>query len=160
MPPSVYVETTILSYLTAWDSRDPVMAGRQKVTREWWEMRRRDFILCGSQEVRREAAGGDPVAATRRLQAATELTLLAVTPEATALAAVLQARARIPERAKADAVHVAVAAVHGVDFLLTWNLRHLANAAVRPAMEAACRAAGYAPPAIATPDQLLLPPGG
>lgn len=155
MPPSVYVETTILSYLTAWPSRALVMAARQQVTRDWWAARRHAYALYGSDLVLEEAGAGDPAAAARRLEASRGLTLLPLTAPVAALAAELQARAQIPERAKADAAHVAVAAVHGVDFVLTWNLRHLANAQLRPAMEAACRAAGYAPPVIATPDALM-----
>lgn len=97
----------------------------------------------------------DADAAARRLAAAAGIALLEPTPAVAALAAALRARARLPERAAADAVHVAFAAVHGVDYLLTWNLRHIANAELRPAMEAACREVGYAPPVIATPDALM-----
>ena len=155
MPPAVYVETTILGYLTARRTRDLVAAARQQVTREWWAARRGRYALYVSELVLAEAALGDPDAAARRLAAAQGIALVEPTPAVAALATTLRARARLPERAAADAVHVALAAVHGVDYLLTWNLRHIANAELRPAMEAACRAAGYAPPVIATPDELM-----
>ena len=155
MPPSVYLETTILSYLTARPARDLIGAARQQVTRDWWGERRQRYTLYVSEVVLAEAAVGDPDAAARRLDAAAGLPLLEITAAVAALAVTLRARVRLPERAAVDAVHMATAAVHGVDYLLTWNLRHIANAELRPLMEAACRAAGYAPPVIATPDELM-----
>lgn len=130
-------------------------AARQQVTREWWDGPRRRFELYVSELVLAEAAAGDPTASARRLAAADGLPLLEVTPAVTGLAAELARRVRLPARVAADAVHVALAAAHGVEYLLTWNMRHIANAELRPAMEAACRAAGYAPPVIATPDELM-----
>lgn len=102
-----------------------------------------------------EAAGGDPAAAARPLGYLAGLPLLDVIAEAAALAAALERLARLPAKATVDALHIALAAVHGVDYLLTWNMRHIANAELRPAIEAACRRAGYAPQVIATPDMLM-----
>ncbi len=156
MKPRVYVETTVPSYLTAWPSRDLVRAAHQQVTREWWAGRAK-FELYSSRLVVRECQAGDARAAADRLAALASVPLLEQTQEAAALAEDLLAGVPLPERAASDAVHIAIAAVHGVDFLLTWNCTHIANATLRPRIEAVCRAAGYEPPIICTPEEL---PGG
>ena len=155
MPPTVYVETSVVSYLAARPTSDLVTQARQRLTHAWWSARRGSFELLTAQPVLDEAAAGDPGAAARRLGYLAGLPLLNVTPEAVALGAALQRLARIPAKAAADALHIALAAHHGVDYLLTWNMRHIANAELRPAIEAACRRAGYGPPVIATPDELM-----
>ena len=136
-------------------TRDLVTDARQRLTRAWWAARRPAFDLVIAQPVLTEAAGGDAAAAARRLGYLAGLPQLAVTDEALALAAGLERLARLPARAAVDALHIALATVHGVDYLLTWNMRHIANAELRPAIEAACRRAGYEPPVIATPDMLM-----
>ena len=155
MPPSVYVETTIFSYLTARATTNVVAAARQQVTQTWWATRREAFSLFISELVLEEAAAGDPVAADRRLTVARPVPLVNIAEAALTLAPELQTLARLPERARADALHIALAAVHGMDYLLTWNLRHIANAELRPRLEAACRARGYRPPVLCTPDELM-----
>ena len=155
MPPTVYVETTILSYLTARPTANVLAAARQEITRTWWATRRDAFTLFVSELVLEEAAAGDPDAAERRLAIAGALPLVNVTERALALAPELQAFARLPARAGADALHIALAAVHGIDYLLTWNLRHIANAELRPHLDHACRARGYRPPILCTPDELM-----
>ena len=134
----VYVETTVPSYLAAWPSRDLVRAAHQQITREWWA-NRDAFELYSSRLVVQECQAGDPQAAADRLEA-----LVRGVP--------------LPERAAADALHIAIAAVHGVDYLLTWNCTHIANVTLRPQIEAVCRAAGYECPLICTPEEL--PTGG
>src|ERR1039458_10389339 len=116
MKPRVYLETTIPSYLTSRPSRDLIIAGHQQVTKEWWE-NRDAFQLYISQLVVDEAAAGDPVAARERLKALQGLPLLDITPEVTELASGILASGRIPRKAAADAAHIAIAAVHGMDFL-------------------------------------------
>src|SRR5437899_2153048 len=155
MKPRVYLETTIPSYLTAWPSRDLVRAAHQQITREWWERRRSQFELFISQVVVRECQAGDPTAASERLEVVHDLPLLEQTEAATGLAEALLEQAPLPERATVDALHIAVAAVHGMDYLLTWNCTHLANATLRDPIESVCRASGYEPPAICTPEELL-----
>jgi len=155
MKPRVYLETTIPSYLTAWPSRDLVRAAHQQVTREWWEKRRTDFEVYISQVVPRECQAGDPTAASDRLAVLQDLPLLEQTEEATQLAQALVEQVPLLERAAVDALHVAVAAVHGMDYLLTWNCTHIANATLRGPIESVCRGNGYEPPAICTPDELL-----
>ena len=131
--PSLYLETSVLSYLAALPSRDVVTAARQQVARDWWAARRARFDLYVSQAVLAEAAAGDPAEAARRLAFVAGVPLVDVTAEAAALAQRLQALAAFPARAAADALHVALATAHGLDYLLTWNLRHIANAERRRA---------------------------
>lgn len=153
--PTLYLETSVLSYLAARPARDVVTAARQQVAHDWWGTRREGFVLYVSQAVLGEAAAGDPAEAARRLALVAGVPLLDITAEAASLAQRLQALAAFPARAGVDALHVALATVHGVDYLLTWNLRHIANAERRPRIERACRAAGYRPPVICTPDELM-----
>jgi predicted nucleic acid-binding protein len=155
MKPKVYVETTVISYLTAWRSRDLVMAAHQQVTEEWWRKCPGLFELVASELVVREASAGDPAAAQERLKALAAIPLLAITEPVADLAQKLIEGGALPEKAADDAFHVAVAVANGVDYLVTWNCKHIANATMRPRIEAVCRAAGYQPVMICTPDQLL-----
>jgi hypothetical protein len=150
----VYIETTILSYLTALPSRDLVRAAHQQITLEWWA-KRGDFSLFISEAVLAEAGRGDPAAAARRLQAAAGTDVLSATTQAQSLAADLLRSAALPQKAAIEAVHIALAAVHGMDFLLTWNCTHIANAIMRPRIEAVCQANGLRPPVICTPEELV-----
>ena len=155
MKPKVYLETTIPSYLTSRPSRDLVTAAHQQITREWWDTRRHDFDLFVSQMVIDEASAGDPEAATRRLEAVATLPLLDPQIEGIALAQMLIDSIPLPARAAADALHIAIAVVNGMDYLLTWNCTHIANAALRGRIEAACRSRGFRVPIICTPEELL-----
>jgi predicted nucleic acid-binding protein len=155
MKPKVYIETTVISYLTARPSRDVVVAGHQQTTREWWRTCRDRFDLVASQLVLGEAAAGDPEAARERLEVLGELNLLEVTLEASALARHLIESAAIPAKAAQDALHLGLAVTNGVGFLVTWNCRHLANAVLRTKIEETCRAAGYEPVVLCTPEELM-----
>jgi hypothetical protein len=155
MKPQLYLETTIPSYLTAWPSRDLIRAAHQEITREWWEQRRSEFDIFVSQVVVRECEGGDPDAAVRRLDAIRDLPLLEETAEAVALAGTLLSEVPLPEQAVVDALHIAVAATQGMNYLLTWNCTHIANASLRLRIESVCRVNGYEPPVICTPEELL-----
>jgi hypothetical protein len=152
--PSVYLETTIPSYLTAWRSPELVMAARQQITRDWWDARRQDFELFVSQLVIDEASAGDATAAARRLEVLEGITLLEFGDDANALSKLLTRQLSLPARAESDAVHIAMAVVNGIDYLLTWNCTHIANAVLRPKIEVACRALGYRMPVICTPEEL------
>ena len=142
MKPKAYLETTIASYLTAWPNRDLIMAANQATTREWWENRRDAFQLFISQTVIKESSAGDQDAAQRRLEFLKPFPLLDITEEVETLAAKLIAEVPLPPKAQADAVHIAVAAVHGMNYLLTWNCTHIANATLRTQIEAVTRSAG------------------
>jgi hypothetical protein len=154
MKATVYLETTIPSYLSAWPSRDIVRAAEQEVTREWWKARDR-FELFVSAIVLDEVAAGDPAAAAQRIEALAGIQLLAMSQEAEALGALLLRQAALPPLAAIDSLHIALAAVHGMNYLLTWNCKHIANATMRGKIEEVCRAAGVEPPLICTPMELL-----
>jgi predicted nucleic acid-binding protein len=127
MAERVYIETTIVSYLTAWPARDVVVAGHQQVTRDWWDTCRAKYELCVSQLVLGEAAAGDSQAAQERLAVLSSMTVLETTSAALELAKDLIQRGALPAKATDDALHIAVAAVHAILYLLTWNCRHLAK---------------------------------
>ena len=150
----VYIETSVVSYLASRPSRDLVVAGRQQLTHTWWEVRRPAFDLVISQVVLDEVRAGDPNAAQRRLVFIADLPLLDVTTATAELAATLIERVPLPTQAGADAAHMAVAAFHGVDFLMTWNVAHIANATLRRRVEDICREQGYVAPILCTPDEL------
>ncbi len=155
MKPSAYLETTIISYLTAWPSRDLVTVADQEITRRWWESHRDEFDMYVSQPVVEEISAGDLGAAQRRLEALQGIPQLATTAEVNSLAKALFNRVPLPPRAQTDALHIAFAAVHGMNYLVTWNCSHIANAALRKQIEKICRDAGYEPPIICTPRELL-----
>lgn len=153
--PVVYVETTVISYLTARRNRDLIVAAHQEVTREWWDQRRDSFRLIASQLVLAEASAGDPTPARRRVELLEAIELVEATPEALALARSPVAGGAIPASAPEDALRVALAATNGAAYLLTWNCKHIANAAIRNKIERECERAGLAPPVLCTPLELL-----
>jgi hypothetical protein len=155
MAERVYIETTVVSYLTARPNRDVVIAGHQQVTHEWWDRRRESYELCVSQLVVGEAAAGDSQAVQERLAVLRSMTVLETTPAALELAKELIKGGALPAKAADDALHIAVATTHAIPYLLTWNCRHLANATMRPIIESICTAKGYKAPIICTPEELL-----
>jgi predicted nucleic acid-binding protein len=155
MKPTVYIETTIVSYLTAWPSRDMMRLIHESLTQKWWADERSSFDLCISQVVVDEISRGDPVAAADRLKAVEKIRLLPLNEDIARLAGELAKALAIPARAKSDAAHLAAAAFHEVSYLLTWNCRHLANAVFADRIEQTCQNAGYNAPRIVTPQQLL-----
>jgi PIN domain len=153
MNPSVYVETSIVSYLAARPSRDVIVAAHQELTRRWWKGRR-SYRLFVSQIVRDEVVVGDPTARAKRVRMLHGIPALAVGEEATRLAAELIRRGALPKKATVDAFHIGIAAAHQIDYLLTWNCKHIANATMRGTIDAICRSAGLTPPTICTPEEL------
>jgi predicted nucleic acid-binding protein len=156
MKPTVYLETTIPSLLTAWPSRDVLIAGQQQATRDWWNERRLRYDLYVSVLVMAEVERGDAIAAKERLAKLHDCRILPFPKEAEELTRALMASRLIPAKAEADAAHVATAAVHGMDFLLTWNCRHIANAAIVEQLRGICTREGFAAPVICTPHELML----
>ena len=154
MRPTAYIETSVVSYLTARPSRDVVIAAYQEITREWWRDALERFDLVASALVIAEASAGDPDAARIRLEALEAVALLDATPDAENLANELVEHGAVPRSAVDDAAHIAIAVTNGIDFLVTWNFRHIANAAMRARIEQVCRGAGYEPPTICTPNEL------
>jgi len=155
MKPKLYLETTIPSYLTSWPSRDLIIAGHQQITKEWWKKRKRSFDLYISQLVVDEAKAGNDEAARERLKVISGLPLLDITKEVERLAIRILASRVIPEKASTDAAHIAIATVHGIDYLMTWNCVHLANATITKAVSRICRQEGFECPVICTPEELL-----
>jgi len=155
MKQRVYVETSVVSYLASQPSRDLIVAAHQELTREWWEERSGRFELVISELVEQEAGRGDPNAARARLAAIEGIAILAISDEAVAIAEHLVSSGPIPRESAADALHIAVATVNGIDYLLTWNYKHLANASLRVQIAALLEDTGYACPVICTPEELM-----
>lgn len=154
MKAKLYVETSVISYLTSRPSRDTISLGHQQLTREWWVRAVDEFEMFASRLVVAEAQLGDPAAAAARLTVLEPITLLAETAESRALAQKLLAAGGLPKKGASDALHIAVAAVHGMDYLVTWNCKHIANARMLRFVQATCRAAGFEPSVICTPEEL------
>ncbi len=131
------------------------MAAHQQTAREWWESRLGEFDLFISQFVIDEAALGDPGAAKRRLEVLADLPLLNPSEDVYQVANAIMAGVPLPGKAATDSLHIAVAAVNGMDHLLTWNCTHIANAEFRAGIENVCRDHGFGPPVICTPEELM-----
>ncbi len=151
----VYIETTVVSYLTAWLSRDLIRAAHQQITQEWWHNRRTDFEIFVSEFVINESSAGDTEAAEKRLEVLENIALLDVNLDVENLAKKLIEEKALPAKAVTDALHIAVASVHGIDYLLSWNCKHIANAEMQGAIEKVCLSEGYKCPKICTPEELL-----
>jgi len=136
---TVYIETSIVSYLTAKPSSDLLAAAWQKVTIDWWDTQRDRFDLFVSDIVIEEAGKGDDIAAARRLKALDEIPLLAVTNEVILFSEAIILAGAIPQKAIGDSLHIALSAVHGLDYLLTWNYRHIDNAETKPLIRKICQ---------------------
>jgi hypothetical protein len=152
---TVYLETTFVSYLVALPARDLVIAAHQQVTRDWWQRRRTQFRLVISQVVLDEISAGDESEVRKRLELVKPLPVLASSADAEALTAAIIEAGVLPEKAVRDAAHIALATVHGVQYLLTWNCRHLANAQISRRVSRICSEHGFVMPAICTPEELF-----
>ncbi|MCF7838674.1 MAG: type II toxin-antitoxin system VapC family toxin [Candidatus Marinimicrobia bacterium] len=152
---TVYIETSIPSYLTARPNRDVRATAWQQITIQWWEQEKPKYQLFVSELVLAEAGAGDPDAAQRRLNSLQGIREVTISDEAKSLAARLISGGGVPLHAEADALHVATASVHGMDYLLTWNCRHIDNAVTKPVIRSICAIAGYPCPEICTPLELL-----
>ena len=153
--PQVYIETSVVSMLTARMRDDVELTGYQKTTQIWWQTAGQRFELLASEYVIEEATRGDSDAAQRRLAALADLPALAISEEVQILGKRLVDELAIPRKAIEDAYHVAIAAVNGIDYLVTWNCTHIANLQMRRQIERVCRLVGYEPPIIGTPEELL-----
>lgn len=155
MRPTVYVETSVVSYLTARPSRDLVTAARQTLTLDWWEQATERWELAISALVIEEAAKGDRTAANRRLQALRDLPSLPICAQARDLATSLIESGIVPASEPEDALHVAIATVSKTHYLLTWNFAHLAGPDAKQRLLDGLRTLGYKPPLLTTPEELL-----
>jgi hypothetical protein len=151
---SVYIETSVISYLVSYPSRDLVVAGHQQITHEWWHRRRQQFECFISEAVRKEAEAGDPTEAQKRVDAIRDVAVLEMPEAARELARCFLDQGALPPKAAADALHIAIATTTGMDFLVTWNCTHIANAQVEKKLADLCRVSGWDLPIICTPEQL------
>ena len=151
----VYIETSVISYLTARPNPDAIVAACQEITRRWWEAGRTAVSAFVSPYVVEEAGAGDPNAARDRMEALRSLPVLPIAPEIPGLAQFLLLGGALPPKARLDALHIACAAYHGMDVLLTWNCSHIANPAQLPVMRGLCAAKGYRLPELVTPFELM-----
>ena len=145
MKPTVYIETSVIGYLTSWPSGDLIVAARQKITRDWWRDAPAKYELIVSDVVLREAGTGDPQAVKDRLAALNGLPILPAARAAQDLVDALLAQAAVPSTEPEDAAHIALAVVNGIEYLVTWNFKHIANATMRLKINKVCSAAGYVP---------------
>lgn len=152
---SVYLETTLISYLVSRPSRDLLVAAHQQITYDWWTNRRQNFECYVSQAVIDEVSGGDPEESKKRMEIINVFPVLEVTEEAELLTRAILASGAIPPRAVRDAAHIAVATVNDMDYLLTWNCTHLANAQIIRKISVVCNMEGYNMPVICTPEELM-----
>lgn len=152
---SVYIETTIVGHIAGRIHPDPMVATRQQMTRDWWHDEAARYEVFISQVVLEECSQGDPSAAAERLEVVRDVDLLEASDEVDELADTLISEKAVPASEPRDAFHIAIAAVNGVDYLLTWNCKHIANATLRSRIEKVCRDAGFEPPIICTPEELV-----
>ena len=152
---TVYIETSIVSYLTARPTSNLLVAAWQKTTVDWWDTQRNRFDLYTSNVTVEEAGRGSPEAAARRLEALAGIPLLPITEAVVVLSKALLQGGAPPAKALDDSLHIAISAVHGVDYLLTWNCRHLDNAETKPMIRSVCAIHGYTSPEICTPQELM-----
>ena len=151
----IYVESTIPSYVVARPARDLLQAARQQLTRDWWDLQREKHELFTSQVVLDEIAFGERAMARLRMELLQGVPLLQVTDEAKGLARKVLASGLLPATADRDAAHIALASAYEMDILLSWNCRHIANAAIQARLRKLVEAAGFTLPVICTPEELM-----
>ena len=150
----IYIESTIPSYVVARPARDLLQAARQQLTRDWWDLQRKRHELFISQVVLDEIASGEAAMARQRLELVAQIKLLDLTNEANALTKQILGSGLLPADADRDAAHIALATVHEMEILLSWNCRHIANAAIQARLRRLAEKAGFALPVLCTPDEL------
>ncbi|MFB2934431.1 type II toxin-antitoxin system VapC family toxin [Aerosakkonemataceae cyanobacterium BLCC-F154] len=155
MSETVYIETSIIGYLTARPSNNLILMANLEATRQWWETRRTQFSLYISQVVLDEVARGDREIATKRLELLRDFPLLEVSADVQNLADQFLSNSNLPPKAADDALHIAAATVYGLDYLLTWNCRHIANAQIQKKLAQISFDTGYELPTICTPYELM-----
>lgn len=155
MKPKVYIETSIISYYTARPSRDLVIAGHQQITQEWWDSQLPRVHPHISAAVLDEISQGDQDAAQSRLKLVEGFPSLAITPDVVELAKIYFDALSLPDKARLDALHLALGVHHGMDYLLSWNFTHIVGARPRAIIEAVNCRMNIVTPVICTPEELL-----
>ena len=154
MTASVYIESSVISYLTSRPSRDLVKAGRQAITSDWWLQSKGDYEVYISALVEEEISGGDPIAAAKRLEAVANIPSILITAEAQLLADALVSSRAVPDNSVRDALHIAIAATQGIEYLLTWNFKHINNAETKRLIARVVEAQGWVCPVLCSPEEL------
>jgi len=155
MSETVYIETSIFGYLTARSTKNLILAANMEITNDWWEFRRSAFVLYASEAVLEEVAQGDAAIAVQRLELLRDFPLLELNQAVQSLAVQFLSRSNLPPKAKVDAIHIAAATVHGMDYLLTWNCKHIANAQIQGKLAEISLDFGYELPILCTPNELM-----
>jgi predicted nucleic acid-binding protein len=155
MSETVYIETSLVGYLTARPSNNLILMANLEITQRWWDTRRSQFTLYISQVVLDEATEGDPEMAAKRIEILQSLSVLELTEAVQDLGAQFLQKSNLPSKASDDAIHIAAATVHGLDYLLTWNCKHIANAQIQRKLAEVCLDFGYKLPTICTPYELM-----
>ncbi len=155
MKETVYVETSIFGYLTARSTNNLILAANTKVTHDWWDNRRNDFTIYASELVEDEAARGDKEIAQQRLNILESIAYLEIADEAIELAGAFLQQSNLPPKATNDSIHIAMATVYGLDYLLTWNCKHMANAQILKKLSQISLNLGYELQVICTPYELM-----
>lgn len=150
----IYIESTIPRYVVARPARDLLQAARQQITKDWWDSERQDHDLFISQIVLDEIASGEAAMARNRLDVVAQIRLLDLTDDAISFTKQILSSGLLPANADRDAAHIALATVHEMDILLSWNCRHIANAAIQARLRRLAEKAGLALPVLCTPDEL------
>ena len=152
---SLYLDTSIIGYLTIRPSTNLITASNSVITQNWWDTRRENFTLYISEVVLEELARGDQEIAIKRLDLISELPLLALNEAVEELAQQFLTKSNLPPKASDDALHIALATVYKVDYLLTWNCKHIANAQIQKKLSQISIESGYELPTICTPYELM-----
>jgi len=150
----VYIESSVISYVTARPSRDLVVSARQTITNEWWDLKRKNYDMYISELVIKEIASGDAEAAKKRLEVVKDFRYLEITAVAKELADSLISEGAVPENSPEDAMHIGIAASHGADYLLTWNFKHINNASKRVHIVNVIENKGFVSPILCSPEEL------
>lgn len=155
MKQRIYIETSIISYLAGKPSRDIIVAGYQQITHDWWDNRASQFDLFSSELVFQESKSGDSITAKKRLSYIEDIPFLELNTEAVNLAQIILKKKVLPKKAGDDSLHIAIATIYGLDYLLTWNCKHIANAEIQKNITRICFEEGYEMPTISTPLELM-----
>ncbi len=154
MKTSVYIESSIISYLTARPSNDLVKSARQAITEEWWQKDKTRFTIFVSTLVEEEISRGNPEAAQRRLEVSEKIPNLSISIDAKEIAEVLISTGAVPRNSEEDALHIGIATAHGMHFLLTWNFKHINNAETKSVINKTIEGLGYIAPILCSPEEL------
>ena len=155
MKPKVYIETTVISYYTAQKSHDLIIAGHQQITKEWWDKQLKNFTPYVSEVVYEEISRGDKIAAQKRINSIRNFKYLEITSHVINLAKIYYETLDLADKSRLDALHLALAVQHGMDFLVSWNFSHIVGARPRKIIEELNYQQGIKSPIICTPEELL-----